>query len=167
MKFSWKLFQQNYCHACHRRFAVFFSLPSCCLSSLLSVWQCVLVPADRVVMVTSRAALRLPPFDQAPFPHPCTGEGFNQGPKLRHVFFILKYLLKFSSLSFQSPLIFSTILFYYNNSHSVDKFFVFLASPFARHIFPKKNFIPINKIIIHCTYCVPSHWRRASSLFWK
>ena len=28
---------------------------------------------------TSRVALRLPPFDQAPFPHPSTGEGFNQG----------------------------------------------------------------------------------------
>ena len=53
-----------------------------------------LVPADRVVMVTSRAALRLPPFDQAPSPHPCTGEGFNQGPKLRHVFFLWKSFAK-------------------------------------------------------------------------
>ena len=29
-------FKQNYCHACHTRFAVFFPLPSCCISSLLS-----------------------------------------------------------------------------------------------------------------------------------
>ena len=28
-------FKQNYCHDCHTRFAVFFSLPSCCVSSLL------------------------------------------------------------------------------------------------------------------------------------
>ena len=26
--------KQNYCHACHTRFAVFFPLPSCCVSSL-------------------------------------------------------------------------------------------------------------------------------------
>ena len=30
-------FKQNYCHACHTRFAVFFPLPSCCVSSLLFV----------------------------------------------------------------------------------------------------------------------------------
>ena len=30
------LFKQNYCHACQRRFAVFFPLPSCCVRSLLS-----------------------------------------------------------------------------------------------------------------------------------
>ena len=29
-------FKQNYCHVCHIRFAVFFPLPSCCVSSLLS-----------------------------------------------------------------------------------------------------------------------------------
>ena len=29
-------FKQNYCHACHTRFAVFFPLPSCCVSSLIS-----------------------------------------------------------------------------------------------------------------------------------
>ena len=29
-------FKQNYCHACHTRFAVFFPLPSCCVSSLVS-----------------------------------------------------------------------------------------------------------------------------------
>ena len=28
-------FKQNYCHACHTRFAVFFPLPSRCVSSLL------------------------------------------------------------------------------------------------------------------------------------
>ena len=28
-------FNQNYCHACHTRFAVFFPLPSCCVSSLI------------------------------------------------------------------------------------------------------------------------------------
>ena len=28
-------FKQNYCHACHTRFAVFFPLPSCCVSSLI------------------------------------------------------------------------------------------------------------------------------------
>ena len=54
-----------------RRFAVFFSLPSCCVSFLLSVWRCVLIPAHC-------AALRLPTFDQAPSLHPSTGEGFNQ-----------------------------------------------------------------------------------------
>ena len=27
--------KQNYCHACHTRFAVFFPLPSCCVNSLL------------------------------------------------------------------------------------------------------------------------------------
>ena len=30
-------FKQNYCHACHTRFAVFFPLPFCCVSSLCSV----------------------------------------------------------------------------------------------------------------------------------
>ena len=85
-------------------------------------------------MVTSRAALWLPPFDQAPSPHPSTGEGFNQGPELRHVFFLLKFFAE--SLSFPSPLIFSTILFYYNDSNnSVHEFFVFLASPSARYLF--------------------------------
>ena len=34
VKFGENLFQQNYCHACHTRFAVFFPLPSCCVSSL-------------------------------------------------------------------------------------------------------------------------------------
>ena len=28
-------FKQNYCHACHTRLAVFFPLPSCCVSSLM------------------------------------------------------------------------------------------------------------------------------------
>ena len=34
---SWakSCFKQNYCHACHTRFAVFFPLPSCCVSSLI------------------------------------------------------------------------------------------------------------------------------------
>ena len=38
-KGKWSLaksyFKQNYCHACHTRLAVFFTLPSCCLSSLV------------------------------------------------------------------------------------------------------------------------------------
>ena len=38
-KGKWSLakscFKQNYCHACHTRFAVFFPLPYCCVSSLL------------------------------------------------------------------------------------------------------------------------------------
>ena len=38
-KKKWSLaksyFQQNYCIACHTRFAVFFPLPSCCVSSLI------------------------------------------------------------------------------------------------------------------------------------
>ena len=38
-KGEWSLatgyFKQNYCHACHTRFAVFFPLPSCCVSSLI------------------------------------------------------------------------------------------------------------------------------------
>ena len=29
---AWTYFKQNYCHACHTRFAVFFLLPSCCVS---------------------------------------------------------------------------------------------------------------------------------------
>ena len=37
-KRKWSLaksyFKQNYCHPCHTRFAVFFPLPSCCVSSL-------------------------------------------------------------------------------------------------------------------------------------
>ena len=37
-KRKWSLaksyFKQNYCHVCHTRFAVFFPLPSCCVSSL-------------------------------------------------------------------------------------------------------------------------------------
>ena len=40
-KRKWSLaksyFKQNYCHACHTRFAVFFPLPSCCVSSLFMV----------------------------------------------------------------------------------------------------------------------------------
>ena len=34
-KGKWRCFKQNYCHACHTRFAVFFPLPSCCVSSLM------------------------------------------------------------------------------------------------------------------------------------
>ena len=34
-----KLFKQNYCHACHTKFAVFFPLPSCCVSSLIIMWD--------------------------------------------------------------------------------------------------------------------------------
>ena len=41
-KRKWSLaksyFKQNYCHVCHTRFAIFFPLPSCCVSSLIS-WQ--------------------------------------------------------------------------------------------------------------------------------
>ena len=33
MKFEAIFFKQNYCHACHTRFAVFLALPSCCVSS--------------------------------------------------------------------------------------------------------------------------------------
>ena len=40
-KGKWSLaksyFKQNYCHACHTRFAVFFLLPSCCVSSLFNI----------------------------------------------------------------------------------------------------------------------------------
>ena len=32
-----KLFKQNYCHDRHTKFAVFFPLLSCCVSSLLSI----------------------------------------------------------------------------------------------------------------------------------
>ena len=32
-------FKLNYCHDCHTRLAVFFSLPSCCVSSLMTKWQ--------------------------------------------------------------------------------------------------------------------------------
>ena len=46
-KRKWSLaksyFKQNYCHACHTRFAVFFPLPSCCVSSLIPIenpWKC-------------------------------------------------------------------------------------------------------------------------------
>ena len=38
-KRQWSLaksyFKQNYCHVCHTRFAVFFPVPSCCVSSLV------------------------------------------------------------------------------------------------------------------------------------
>ena len=34
-----KSFKQNYCHACHTRFAVFLPLPSCCISSLIITWR--------------------------------------------------------------------------------------------------------------------------------
>ena len=34
-----KFFKQNYCHACHTRFIVFFPLPSCCVSSLIITWR--------------------------------------------------------------------------------------------------------------------------------
>ena len=36
MKLSLAYFWQNYCHACHTRFAVFVPLPSCCAISLIS-----------------------------------------------------------------------------------------------------------------------------------
>ena len=49
-------FKQNCCHGCHTRFAVFFPLPSCCVSSLIFylrykflfffcfyVWKCMLM----------------------------------------------------------------------------------------------------------------------------
>ena len=34
-KLTERFFKQNYCHACHTRFAVFFPLPSCCANSSL------------------------------------------------------------------------------------------------------------------------------------
>ena len=44
-KGGWSLpemfFKQNYCHTCHTRFAVFFPLPSCRISSLLPECGCV------------------------------------------------------------------------------------------------------------------------------
>ena len=90
--------------------------------------------ALRIVMVTSRAALQLPPFDQAPSPHLSTGEGFNQGPELRHVFFLLKF---FAIVCLSHPHLYSQpSFFYYNDSNnSVHEFFVFLASPSARYLF--------------------------------
>ena len=36
--FAKSYFKQNYCHACHTRFALFFPLLSCCVSSLSKVW---------------------------------------------------------------------------------------------------------------------------------
>ena len=43
-------FQQNYCHACHTRFAVFFPLPSCCVSSLISLEDCL---TERIMVFLS------------------------------------------------------------------------------------------------------------------
>ena len=43
-------FQKNYCHVCHTRFAVFFPLPSCCVSSLLIHRTC----SDIFVELTDR-----------------------------------------------------------------------------------------------------------------
>ena len=84
-----------------------------------------LFPADRVVMVTSRAALRLPPFDQAPSPHPSTGEGFNQGPKLRHVFFLLNSFAKIFKFVFPVPTyILNHPFFIIMTNNSVDEFFL-------------------------------------------
>ena len=44
LKGRWSLaeiiFKQNYCHACHTRFAVFFSLPSLRVGSLLTRFDC-------------------------------------------------------------------------------------------------------------------------------
>ena len=44
-KGGWSLsemfFKQNYCHACHTRFVIFFPLPSCRISSLLAECGCV------------------------------------------------------------------------------------------------------------------------------
>ena len=36
VKFGIFFFKHNYCHSCHTRFTIFFPLPSCCVSSLLS-----------------------------------------------------------------------------------------------------------------------------------
>ena len=49
-KRKWSLeksyFMQNYCHACHTRFTVFFPLPSCYVSSLLAELRARSAPAE-------------------------------------------------------------------------------------------------------------------------
>ena len=35
--FAKSCFKQNYCHACHARFDVFFPVPSCCVSSVMTL----------------------------------------------------------------------------------------------------------------------------------
>ena len=42
-----KFLKQNCCHACHTKFAVFFSFPSCCVNSLILA----LPPACKVFVV--------------------------------------------------------------------------------------------------------------------
>ena len=59
-KGNWSLarsyFRQNYCHTCHTRFAVFFSLPSCCVSWLTvnHASRCKARSRITLLMVTSR-----------------------------------------------------------------------------------------------------------------
>ena len=117
-------------------------------------------------MVTSRAALRLSTFDQAPSLHPSTGEGFSQGPKLRHVFFLWKSFAKIFKFVVPVPTYILNHPFFIIITLTLWTNFLFSLQVRLQDIFFKKKIvIPINKIIIHCTYCVPSHWRRASSLF--
>ena len=94
-----------------------------------------LVPAHWVVMVTSRAALRLPPFDHAPSQTHLLAWGLMKD-WLRHVFFLLNSFAKIFKFVFPVPTyILNHPFFIIMTNNSVDEFFVFLASPFARNKF--------------------------------
>ena len=43
-------FKQNYCHACHARFALFFPLLSCCVSSLIFVQKLTSLRSNAVIL---------------------------------------------------------------------------------------------------------------------
>ena len=68
MKFGGKC----YCHACHTRFAIFFLLPSCCVSSLMSACKAIAKLGEfqtdmRFVMFASWATISYRRIWQRPF----------------------------------------------------------------------------------------------------
>ena len=74
-----KFFKQDYCHACHTRFAVFFHLPSCCVSSLI------ILCLRMHVKISTNVACRF----RASFDRFFSGSLSNFGPSLRFCGFLL------------------------------------------------------------------------------
>ena len=59
VKFGGKFFKQNYCHAFHTRFDVFFPLPSCCVSSLISYDSVLIISFPNIFLLCWYASVRL------------------------------------------------------------------------------------------------------------
>ena len=56
-RWSWAegYFKENCCHACHARFAVFFPLPFCCVSSVIKRGRHTRTQKQKLLQVTTRS----------------------------------------------------------------------------------------------------------------